>query len=157
MIKTLGLFVLSLVLLFAGNFIQFDDTSGFGSDEWLMPFALALAGLALMTKSVYRTSAPAASVTATERVEQVTSGLDVTGWARFVGYLTATVMLVFVAFFLGVAHFEYTECSGPDFGGECDLAVLGGFAWSAGAILLAVITIPIVEIILSRRRRPRTG
>lgn len=208
----LGLFGLSLVLLFVGDFIQLDDTSGFGSNEWLMPFALlallaaggslvvalsdvsarrllgaalllldvflawqvitndgfrfiwsqnegelfqlqvglALAGFALITKSVHRTTAPAG---------QAPSGLDLTGWARFVGYLTATVTLVFVAFFMGVAHFEYTECSGPDFGGECDVSVLGGLAWSAGAILLAVITIPIIEVLLRsrRRRRSRTG
>jgi hypothetical protein len=34
----IGLFVLSLAFLFIGNFIQFDDTSGFGSNEWLVPF-----------------------------------------------------------------------------------------------------------------------
>ena len=217
-VRALGFFGLSLLLLFVGNFIQFDDTSGFGSNDWLMPFdflalvaagfslaaampdvsarrllggslllldvlvawqvmtndgfrfiwsddegelfmlqvALAIAGLALMTKSIYRPAEPAGTSASTDPGREVRSGLELTGWARFVGYLTATVILVFVAFFRGVAHFEYTECSGPDFDGECDLAILGGFAWAAGAIVLAAIMVPVVEIALYVRRRHRS-
>ena len=36
-LTTLGLFALALALLYVGNFIQFDDTSGFGSDTWVLP------------------------------------------------------------------------------------------------------------------------
>jgi zinc transporter ZupT len=32
--------VVGLVLLAAGRFVQFDDTSGFGSDQWIFPLGL---------------------------------------------------------------------------------------------------------------------
>jgi len=34
-------------------------------------------------------------------------------------YLGGSLVILAVAFMIGVAHFEATECSGPD-GGECD-------------------------------------
>lgn len=114
--------------------------------------ALGLTGLALMTKAVYRTSASPESHPSTDAGVGVPGGLAMTGWARFVAYLSATVALVFVAFFMGVAHFEYTECRGPG-DGECDLAALGGFVWSAGALLLAVVTITVAEVALHSERR----
>lgn len=190
----LGLFGLSLVLLLVGNFIQFDDTSGFGSNEWLIPFAflaaLAAAGslvVALSDLSARRLLGAALLLLDVLLAWQVITndgfrfiwsqgdgelfqlqvglalaGLALmarSGWARFVGYLTATAILAFVAFFMGLAHFEHTECSGPDFDGECDVALLAGLGWSVGAIILALITVAIIEVILHsrRRRRSRTG
>lgn len=43
----LALLAASLVVLYAGGFIQFDDTSGFGSNRWVMPLGLAAGLLAL--------------------------------------------------------------------------------------------------------------
>lgn len=198
--KTLVLLLLSLALLWVGNFIQFDDTSGFGSDDWLMPYAglallaavasillslsdlrarrslgvallvldgliviqawtnpgfrfiwsgdegetfmfevaLLLCGLALMTRSVYRPAVHPAPVMSAPEEAQVAGDLEMTGWARFVAYLAAGTVLTFFAFFVGVAQFEATEC-GDSSGGECDLSILGGFIWAAGAVVLSVI------------------
>jgi len=38
-----GFGVVALVLLWVGEFIQFDDTSGFGGDKWEMPYGAAAA------------------------------------------------------------------------------------------------------------------
>ena len=215
-----ALFALSLVFLFIGNFIQFNDTSGFGYNEWRMPFAflavlavagsvvvglpdasarrllgwvmlvldalvvmqmivndgfrfvweddegelfqfvvlLGIAGLALLTRAVYEPSEPTPGPGPTELAPPKQAALatfEMTPWARFVAYLAATVVLVFVAFSMGATHFENTECSGPDFGGECDLAGLEGMVWAAGVILLAVIAIPTFEVVRHLRRSRR--
>lgn len=45
-----GLFAVGLVVLFAGGFVQFDDTSGFGYDQWILP--LSVVSLAAAIASV---------------------------------------------------------------------------------------------------------
>lgn len=37
---SVGLLVVGLALLAVGRFIQFDDTSGFGSEQWIVPLGL---------------------------------------------------------------------------------------------------------------------
>jgi hypothetical protein len=212
------LLLLSLALLWKGSFIQFDDTSGFGSNDWVMPLApvslllaatsvlvalrdvparrllgaallvldglivvqavtnpgfrfiwsgeegelfqfevaLGIGGLALLTRRVYRPAETPGPAQPRLTQESESRAMELTGWARFVAYLAATAVLVFVAFFLGVVQFEATECSGPDFGGECDLAVLGGLAWAAAAIVLATVAIICIEARLYTRGRGRT-
>jgi hypothetical protein len=44
-VVSVGLLVVGLVLLVAGGFVQFDDVSGFGSDQWNLPLG-AIAVLA---------------------------------------------------------------------------------------------------------------
>jgi hypothetical protein len=216
-VQSIALVLLSLALLREGRFIQLDDTSGFGSEEWNMPLgllalllagvsvavalpdvgarrllglvllvldgaivvqawsnpgfrfiwsgdegelfqlevALFIGGLALLTRSVYRPAIHHERTAAGAEAAAASRDLELTGWARFIGYLTATVILVFLAFFAGVAHVEATECSGPDFGGECDLAALGGLVWAAGAIVLATVAVPVLE--WSRNARKRRG
>lgn len=39
-VAAFGLLAAALALLVLGRFIQFDDTSGFGIDEWMMPFGV---------------------------------------------------------------------------------------------------------------------
>jgi hypothetical protein len=239
-LKPLMLLLLSLALLLAGNFIQFDDTSGFGGDDILMPYgdlalqavtaavilslrahrarrplgiallvldclivveawtnpgfrfiwsgdegelfmfevALLLTGLALLTRSVYRPvvhPAPAVAPTPQARApgrqsssadapEAGTPGgqapavevcemhgdVEMTGWARFVAYLSATAVLTFFAFFIGVVQFETTQCG--DSSGECTVSILGGFIWAAGAIVLSVLAIISTEASLELRK-----
>lgn len=74
-------------------------------------------------------------------------------WARASLYLCALAGALFAAFVIGTAHFEATQCSGPDFGGECDLAGLEGLLWSSGALVLGVVAIIVNEVVLARRRR----
>ncbi|GAA2146597.1 hypothetical protein GCM10009844_22870 [Nocardioides koreensis] len=74
-------------------------------------------------------------------------------WARMGVYAFALIVAVVAAFFAGMAHFEATKCSGPDFGGECDLAGLEGVMWSAAVLVLAVIAIAITEGVRARNRR----
>lgn len=46
------LFVASLAALYVGGFIQFDDTSGFGGNEWNMPLAFVAGLLAFASVAV---------------------------------------------------------------------------------------------------------
>lgn len=202
----LGLFVTSLVLLYLGGFIQFDDTSGFGSTEWVMSVGLVagLAALCSVAVAISRGTARRAlgammavltfliivQVTTNDGFRFIWAGdegelvylqvllalaslilltprffkpRETTGraassralspWARAVVYLCALVLVVFVAFLQGVAHFESTECSGPDFGGECDLAGIEGLLWAAVAFILVVAVVATTEVVLTRKRR----
>lgn len=74
-------------------------------------------------------------------------------WARVAGYATSLVAAMFAAFHAGVAHFESTHCSGPDFDGECDVAALEGLLWTGVGFLLMLAAIVIGESV--RARRPR--
>lgn len=57
-----------------------------------------------------------------------------------------------MAFSLGVENFERQECSGPDFDGECDVAVLEGLVWSVAAFVVVLVGIIITELALLRHR-----
>ena len=204
---SLALLVVSLVVLYAGRFIQFDDTSGFGSDRWVMPLGLVAGLLALCAVGVgisdrtarralggalaildallillatmndgFRfiwggdegalfflqimlglaalfllTPAFLSSKEATNEAPRPARSLS--AWARFTIYVSALVLAMFVAFFAGTSHFETTQCSGPGFGGECDLAGLEGLLWAGIALVLGVIAIAIAEVARARRQR----
>lgn len=81
--------------------------------------------------------------------------LRLSGWARVLVYLDVSVLVVFTAFFLGTAHFESTECSGTDFNGECDVAVIEGFLWGAAATVFMAVAVVILEVVRIRRTRVR--
>lgn len=55
-------------------------------------------------------------------------------WA--VAWVLGLAVVVPVAFALGTAHFEATQCSGVGFDGECDLGGVEGILWAAGALVL---------------------
>lgn len=204
---SLALLVGSLVALYAGRFIQFDDTSGFGSDRWIMPLgllagllAMAAVGLGVRDRPARRALGVALAVLDVALVVQATVsdgfrfiwGGDegelfylqvalgiaalfllaptfvsseepttetpdparrLSAWARFASYATALVLTMFVALFAGTAHFEATQCSGPDFDGECDLSVLEGFLWTGVSFVLGVVAIVVGEVVRARRRR----
>jgi hypothetical protein len=207
---TLALFLASLVALRLGRFIQFDDQSGFGDADMVMPLGalavllalgalvtslkspmarrslggalaildaaivaiaatddgfrffwttyegellqfevvLGITALVLLVPSYVKPAAPSGSV-ATE----VDSEPGLTAWARASIYLCAIAGVTFIAFVIGTAHFEATQCSGPDFGAECDLAGLEGLLWAAGALLLGVVAIVVAEVVRAARRR----
>ena len=210
MLPALGLFAGSLALLSFGHFIQFDDTSGFGSGEWVMPFgvfagvaatasvlvastdrtARRLLGGAVLALDVFtfwqaRTNdgfrfiwegeeaelfyfqvglalialvllTPVFLTTTTSRSSSRPT-VTISGWTRFLIYLAVSLVVVFAAFFLGTGHFETTQCSGPDFGGECDVAPLEGLLWAAAAIVLMLVAVIALEVVRIRRRRIRGG
>ncbi|MEJ7706148.1 MAG: hypothetical protein WKF82_02045 [Nocardioidaceae bacterium] len=204
----LGLLAGSLALLYVGRFIQFDDYSGFGSYEAVMPLGilagpaatvsvivataermarrlfggalivldavvvwqattndgfrfiwvhgegelfyfqigLGMTALVLMTPTFFKTS----ELTGSGRATRMLSG-----WARVLAYLGVSMLVAFSAFFLGAAHFESTECSGPDFGGECDVALIEGLVWAAAAIVVMTVAVVIMEVVRVRKsRRP---
>ena len=213
-LTTLGLFVASLLALYAGGFILFDDRSGFGTDTSgvLLLVALALAAgslwtglrtpvarralggaLALLDATIVAIAAsddgfrffwttyegelvqfevvvglvalvllvPAfrtESVPLAGRAGKVEGNRPtLTAWARGSLYLCALAAGTFVAFLLGAAHFEATQCNEPG-GGECDIALLEGVLWAGGALLLGVAVIVVTEIRLAlRRRAPRSA
>jgi heme/copper-type cytochrome/quinol oxidase subunit 2 len=75
------------------------------------------------------------------------------GWARFAIYAGALTLCVFVAFFVGTAHFESTRCSGAGFDGDCELAGLEGVLWAGAAVVVGATAIAIAEVYRARRRR----
>jgi hypothetical protein len=75
------------------------------------------------------------------------------GWIRATLYLGGAVAAMVGAFFLGMAHYESTECSGPRFGGECDLAGLEGLRWAFFATIVVLVVVVAIEIAIRRRRR----
>lgn len=208
---TLILFVATLVALRIGRFIQFDDRSGFGDADMILPLGavavalavaslvtslkdpvarrslgvamaaldvslvaiaatddgfrfvwttyegellqfevvLGLVALVLLTPAFLRPPDTAAPDGSPARQE----GAHLTAWARGILYLCALAVGMFIAFLLGAAHFHATQCNGPG-GGECDIAPLEGMVWAAGALLLGVVVIVIVEIRSALTRRP---
>ncbi len=205
-VTALSLLVAGLAFLHVGQFIQFDDISGFGSDDWVMPLgvlagftaagsvvvasadrtarrllgsammvldllviwqawtndgfrfvwagdegellyfqlALGMTALVLMTPRFYTTSTSPGSSRQT---------VSMSGWVRALAYVGSTLIVVFAAFFLGTAHFESTQCSGPNFDGECDVAAIAGFLWAAAAVVLMAVAVATLEV-LRRRRAP---
>lgn len=110
---------------------------------------LGLVALVLLTPAFLRpdSTAPGGSPARLE-------GARLTAWARGSLYLCALAAGMFVAFLLGAAHFEATQCNEPG-GGECDIALLEGMLWAAGALLLGVAVIAVTEIRLMLRQRAR--
>jgi len=131
------------------RFVWTDDDGEF----LILQLTLVLLGLALMTPSF---RAP---------VDDTVDGdagrrRAVTGWARTVIYLSLLVVVPFVALFLGVAHFESTECGGA--GGDCDLGFLEGLVWATIAVVVVVVGIVGTEVTVRVRRararaRSRSG
>jgi hypothetical protein len=76
---------------------------------------------------------------------------------RLLLYIVVCAVLVLVAFWLGVEHFERVNCSGSGFEGECDLAALEGLVWSAIALALAGMGSVLVEVSLALKRRSAQG
>ena len=112
---------------------------------------LGLVALVLLTPSFLispESSEPSGKVEPLVRDRQA-----LTAWARASLYVCALAVGMFIAFVIGVTHFEATQCGGPDFGGECDIAPLEGLLWSAGTLLLGVIIIIVTEVSLAARRR----
>lgn len=64
---------------------------------------------------------------------------------RSCGYLGGLALLTVVAFSMGAAHFEATEC-GETGGGECDLAALAGIVWAVVALAAGVLLVVVVEL-----------
>ncbi|WP_433002730.1 hypothetical protein [Kribbella sp. CA-294648] len=58
-VGALGLLALGLVLLGVGGFVQFDDTAGFGSDQWVRPLGFIAALVAVAGVGVACLSAQA--------------------------------------------------------------------------------------------------
>jgi hypothetical protein len=199
-VTAVGLLTLSLALLYAGRFVQFDDTSGGGSDEWVMPLGLLAGLVAAMSVRVALADAAARRLlgaamvvvdasliwqaatndgfrfiwasdegelfifqvllaltglilTATAVRRPVSGRMTDVAGGRVVAYLGAAVLISITAFFVGTAHFDRTNCSGPDFDGECDLAPLEGLMWAAAAIVLVIVTAVVLEVVRLRRRR----
>lgn len=71
-------------------------------------------------------------------------------WA--VAWVLGLAVVVPVAFAVGVAHFEATQCSGVGFDGECDLGGLEGLLWAAGALVLGAVAWVADGVRRSRRR-----
>jgi hypothetical protein len=199
----LGLLGLALVLLALGDFIQVDDVSGLGSEEWNLPLgylaalaavaavvvslfdrrarqalggalllldavvfvwssvddgfrfvwtdnegellllqlALGLVGLALMTPSLR---------TPLDDPGSADPGRGISGWARAVGYLTALVVVTGLALYLGILHFEHTECAGTH--GDCELGGLEGLVWATLAFVAMLVVIAVTEVVVRVRR-----
>lgn len=78
---------------------------------------------------------------------------DFTAPARASFYACGLVAGMFVAFVIGVAQFEATECGGAELDGECDLAALGGVVWAAGTFVLGMLAIVVIEVTGAIRRR----
>ncbi|WP_435747441.1 hypothetical protein [Nocardioides sp. SYSU DS0663] len=205
-LASLGLLAASLGLLAAGGFVQLDDTSGFGSDQWDLtwggPSAVAAAAslaIALVDRRARRSLGAALAVLDGVLVGlsladdgfrfiwhagegellylQVGLGLvalalltpqllerppaddrpgatpTLSAWARAVAYLVALVIAVFAAFSAGTSHFTARNCGGPDFGGECDVAVLEGLLWVAVTAALGLLLIGAAERVRWRRRQ----
>jgi len=206
-LPSLALMGASLITLYAGGFIQFDDTSGFGSDRWVMPLgmfagllALCAVGVGLADRTARQAVGGALAVLDVVLVVQaigndgfrfiwggdegelfylqVALGIaalflltpafltskeatdknprparSLSAWARFAIYVSALVFAMFVAFFTGTAHFQTTQCSGPGFDGECDIAVLEGLLWAGIAFMVGTISIVIAEVAKARRQR----
>lgn len=116
---------------------------------------LGLVALVLLTPSFLRsTRSPHMAAASAPRT---LTGRGLTAWARASLYLCALAVAMFIAFGIGIAHFEATQCSGPEFGGECDLAALEGLLWAAGALVLGVIAILVMEVRGARSRRADRG
>jgi uncharacterized membrane protein len=189
-----------LGMLWAGGFVQFGDTSGFGSDQWILPVGIAasvpvLGALAVarrdITARLWLGVACAVLVVCLALVSAGNDGfrfvwhsdegefrllaivlglvaavLIATGlqpssrnakagrWlVRVAFYLCGTFLLMYVAFGLGIAHFEATECK--DSTGDCDLAGLEGLVWSVIALPVSVVAVLVIELVLHRRRKQR--
>lgn len=118
----------------------------------LLQFEIALGLVALV---LIMTSYGARSVTtdgAAGSGPMTPTGQRFTAPVRASFYACGLVAGMFVAFAIGIAHFEATECSGPEFDGECDLAALGGVVWAAGAFVLGLIVIAAIEVVGGIRR-----
>lgn len=61
---------------------------------------------------------------------------------RLFAYLVGTVLVAVLAFWVGSAVFDSTECDG----GDCELGTLYGSLWSAGALLLSIAAIVVYEV-----------
>jgi hypothetical protein len=204
-LSSLALLLSAVAALFIGRFVQLDDTSGFGSDRWIVPLGVLAVllttgslGVGIRDRAARRALGAALAVldafvivlAAADdgfrfiwgrdegelSVLQLALGLaalflltprflspratdearparELTGWARFAVYSTALVVAGFAAFHAGAAHFEATECSGPGFDGECDVAALEGLAWAGAVFILVVVAATAVEVTRARRRR----
>lgn len=111
---------------------------------------LGLVALVLLTPTFLRSTDPTPVASSSPRTS---GGRTLTTWARASLYLCALVVAMFIVFGIGVAHFEATQCSGPEFDGECDLAAIEGLLGAAGALVLGVIAILVMEVSGAVRRR----
>lgn len=71
---------------------------------------------------------------------------------RALAWMAGGLVVVGWAFGHGVTRWEDAHCVGPD-EGDCDLGVLTGLGWAAGALVLWVLTVVLVELWLRRRRQ----
>ena len=71
--------------------------------------------------------------------------------SRGVAYLCGLVAVMLVAFVVGTAHFEATQCSSGD--GECDLAGVEGVLWAVSALALYLLTSIAYWVYRSAQRR----
>ncbi|KQY51577.1 hypothetical protein [Nocardioides sp. Root140] len=85
---------------------------------------------------------------------QVTT--QVSPWVRVSAYATGLVLAICLAFMMGAAHFEATQCSDPGFDGECDLAGLEGLAWSVLTLIVVSSGIVVAEVLRARRVSARS-
>jgi len=189
-----ALLVAGLVLLAAGGFVQFDDVSGFGSEQWNLPwgYLAAVLGIAAL---VVAWPLPKARIwlgaeLAALSVLLIVVGIAKTGfrfvWARdefelaafefvllvlaviligtalsvrlragwplrIVAYVCGTTLLGYLAVRVGTAYYDKTMCS-PEDSGDC-FALLGGMFWGAGAVVVCLVAIVVIEVVLWRRRR----
>jgi drug/metabolite transporter (DMT)-like permease len=71
---------------------------------------------------------------------------------RALTYLAGGLIVVGWAFQYGVERWDDANCGGPD-EGDCDLGVLAGFGWGAGALVLWGLAVVVLELWLRRRRQ----
>lgn len=119
----------------------------------LLQFQVVLGVVALVLLTPSFLSPPTSSEPAGTGQPIVRNRRALTAWARVGLYLCALTIGMFIAFVIGVTHFEATQCSGLDFDGECDLSPFEGLLWSAGTLLFGLIAIVVTEVNLAPRRR----
>ncbi|MGN0063793.1 MAG: hypothetical protein ACI379_06085 [Nocardioides sp.] len=71
-------------------------------------------------------------------------------YVRAVGYLAATVVLMFVALMLG---FSYCESARGEASGNCGVPEATALTWAAGALGLCLVGVIVTELVLRRRNR----
>jgi hypothetical protein len=122
------------------RFVRAADIEGY---PFVLQVVLGITALVLMTR-------PAGAHSGSEGVR---TRPIMTGPARALAYLAASLFVVLRAFFLGDTFYGATECSGPDFTGECDLGGLAGMVCAAAAIPVMVVVVILLEVLVRRRSR----
>ena len=91
------------------------------------------------------------------RGRRPTGGLRRTTGTWLVLWLLGTVVAVVVAFLVGAARFEATECAGAEV--ECDIAGIAGALWAAVALVACLLACgaDALRRRLARRRLSRRG